>query len=66
MKEMLLAQQQASDQRAFYQSEVILEHLHPSQKLGLEAGLLERGNLMKPDARERIESVVETMGEEEV
>jgi CheY-like chemotaxis protein len=47
MKEMLLAQQQASDQWAFYQAKVIREHLYRSQKLHLEADLLERGNLMQ-------------------
>ena len=65
MKEMLLAQQQTSDQWAFYQAKVIREHLYRSQKLRLEADLLERGNLMKPDAKERIESLVKKMGEEE-
>jgi hypothetical protein len=65
MKEMLLAQQQASDQWAFYQAKVIREHLYRSQRLRLEADLLERGNLMKPDAKERIESLVKKMGEEE-
>jgi len=65
MKEMLLAQQQASDQWAFYQAKVIREHLYRSQKLRLEADLLERGNLMKPDAKERIESLVKKMAEEE-
>lgn len=65
MKEMLLAQQQASDQWAFYQAKVMREHLYRSQRLRLEADLLERGNLMKPDAKERIESLVKKMGEEE-
>jgi hypothetical protein len=31
----------------------------------LEADLLERGDLMKPEARERIESMAKKMGEEE-
>jgi hypothetical protein len=65
MKEMLLAQQQASDQWGFYQAKVVREHLYRSQKLRLEADLLERGNLMKPDAKERIESLLKKMGEEE-
>jgi hypothetical protein len=43
MKEMLLAQQQASDQWAFYQAKVIREHLYRAQKLTLEAGLAESG-----------------------
>ena len=43
MKEMLLAQQQSSDQWAFYQAKVIREHLYRAQKLRLEADLAERG-----------------------
>lgn len=65
MKEMLLAQQQASDQWAFYQAKVIREHLYRSQKLRFEADLIERGNLMKPEAKERIESMAKKMAEEE-
>jgi hypothetical protein len=65
MKEMLLAQQQASDQWGFYQAKVIREHLYRSAKLRLEADLLERGTLMKPDAKKQIESMVKRMAEEE-
>jgi hypothetical protein len=65
MKEMLLAQQQASDQWAFYQAKVIREHLYRSQKLRLEADLLEWGNLMKPESKERLESMLKKMAEEE-
>src|SRR6266404_1304984 len=39
MKEMLLSQQQSSDQWAFYQAKVIREHLYRGQKLRLEADL---------------------------
>ena len=35
MKEMLLAQQQASDQWAFYQAKVIREHQYRAQKMRL-------------------------------
>ncbi len=65
MKEMLLAQQQASDQWGFYQAKVIREHLYRSEKLRLETDLLERGTRMKPDAKKRIESMVKRMAEEE-
>ena len=41
MKEMLLAQQQSSDQWAFYQAKVIREHLYRGQKMRLEADLAE-------------------------
>ena len=57
MKEMLLSQQEASNQWAYYQAKVIREHLYRSQSLLLEAQLVERGSAMKPDARERIESL---------
>src|SRR5215813_1956449 len=57
MKEMLLAQQKASDQWAFYQAKVIREHQYRGQKLRLEADLLERGESMKPAARDKIEDL---------
>jgi hypothetical protein len=41
MKEMILAQQQSSDQWAFYQAKVIGEHLYRSQKMNLETVLAE-------------------------
>jgi hypothetical protein len=65
MKEMLLAQQQSSDQWAFYQAKVIREHLYRSQKLRLEADLLERGNVMKPDVKDRLEAMLKKMADEE-
>ena len=57
MKEMLLAQQKSSDQWAFYQAKVIREHQYRGQRLRLEADLIERGDAMKPAARERIEAL---------
>jgi hypothetical protein len=65
MKEMLLAQQQASDQWAFYQAKVVREHLYRSQKLRLEEDLFERRSSMKPEAREKLESMLKNMAEEE-
>ena len=65
MKEMLLAQQQASDQWAFYQAKVVREHLYRIQKLRLKVDLLERGSSMKPEAREKLESMLKNMAEEE-
>src|SRR3989442_6212004 len=41
VKEMLLAQQQSSDQWAFYQAKVIREHQYRGQKLLLETQLAE-------------------------
>ena len=38
MKEMLLAQQQSSDQWAFYQSKVIRQNLYNIEKMRIESG----------------------------
>jgi len=65
MKEMLLAQQQSSDQWAFYQAKVLREHLYRSQKLRLEIDLIERGSGMKPEVKEREETLLKKMSEEE-
>src|SRR5438128_10303856 len=56
MKHMLMAQQQASDQWAFYQAKVIREHQYRIQKLRLEADLAERGHTMKPEAGHKLEA----------
>jgi hypothetical protein len=65
MKEMLLAQQQSSDQWAFYQAKVIREHLYRGQKLRLEADLAERDATLKPAAREKLEGLLKKLEEEE-
>ena len=65
MKEMLLAQQQSSDQWAFYQAKVIREHLYRSQKLRIEIDLLERSDRMKPEVKGRLEDLIKKMSEEE-
>jgi hypothetical protein len=52
MKEMLLAQQQASDQWAFYQAKNIREHFYRGQKQRLELDLLEKDSL-KPEVKKR-------------
>ncbi len=65
MKEMLLAQQQASDQWAFYQAKNIREHYYRGQKMQFEFYLLERGETLNPDARKQLESLIKKMGEEE-
>ena len=58
MKEMLLAQQQASDQWSFYQAKVIREHLYRQQKQRLELDLLEK-EALKPEARKRYEALLQ-------
>lgn len=51
MKDMLLSQQQASDQWAFYQAKALREHLYKTNSLRIELDLLERGAGMKPEAK---------------
>ena len=64
MKEMLLSQQQASDQWAFYQAKSIREHLYKSQKLTLENQIsLLSGNL-GTDAAAKAEAAVKKLGDE--
>jgi hypothetical protein len=58
MKEMLLAQQQSSDQWAFYQAKVIREHLYRAQKLRLEADLTDRAPAA---AREKHEALLKKL-----
>ena len=65
MKEMLLSQQQSSDQWAFYQAKVIREHLYRGQKLRLEADLVERDASLKPEARKKLEDLLAKLDEEE-
>jgi hypothetical protein len=65
MKEMLLAQQKSSDQWAFYQAKVIREHQYRGQKLRLEADLVERGDSIKPEARNKLETLMNRFEEEE-
>ncbi len=65
MKEMLLSQQQSSDQWAFYQAKVLREHLYRGQKLRLEIDLIERGSGMRPEVKERVEAMLKKMAEEE-
>ncbi len=65
MKEMLLAQQQASDQWAFYQAKVIREHQYRGLRLRLEADLAERGLSLTPAARKRLEALRDQFAEEE-
>jgi len=64
MKEMLLAQQQASDQWAFYQAKAIREHFYRGQKMRLELDLLERESL-KPEVRQQYQALLGQMAAEE-
>ncbi len=64
MKEMLLAQQQASDQWAFYQAKNLREHFYRGQKMRLELDLLEKDSL-KPEVKKRYEELLGKMTAEE-
>jgi hypothetical protein len=65
MKEMLLAQQQSSDQWAFYQAKVIREHQYRIMQLQLNAALTERGAAMSPEARQKYTVLLAQAIEEE-
>jgi hypothetical protein len=64
MKEMLLAQQQSSDQWAFYQAKVIREHLYRVQKLLVDVSLGE-GTALPGPQRAKLEALSRRFGEEE-
>lgn len=66
MKEMILAQQQASDMWAFYQAKVIRQHLYGVEKMWLEADLLEKTDTgtLKGRDRERRTALVQKLEEE--
>ena len=64
MKDMLLAQQQSSDQWAFYQAKVIREHLYRAQKLVLEAELADTAAVRAP-RQERLQALARQFAEEE-
>ncbi len=63
-KEMLLAQQQSSDQWAFYQAKVIREHQYRGQKMLLETQLAEPSTV-KGAEREKLAALAAKFAEEE-
>lgn len=64
-KEMLLSQQQASDQWAFYQSKAMREHLYRLEKERVEGELLEQDKGLTAVAREHKEVRLKRLGEQE-
>jgi Domain of unknown function (DUF4337) len=64
MKEMLLSQQEASNQWAFYQGKVIREHLNRGNKLMLETQLAEPSTL-KGAEREKFTALAKKFADEE-
>jgi len=65
MKEMLLAQQQASDQWAFYQAKSIREHLYKSQKFMLENELNMLSQTLNTESAEKVKASIETLARQE-
>ena len=64
MKEMLISEQEAANQWAYYQSKVIREHLNRGNKLMLEAQLAEPSGL-KGAEREKFEALAKKFADEE-
>jgi hypothetical protein len=64
VKEMLLAQQQSSDQWAFYQAKVIREHQYRGQKMVLETQLAEPSTV-KGAEREKLAALAAKFADEE-
>jgi hypothetical protein len=64
MKEMLLAQQEASNQWSYYQAKVIREHLNRGNKLILESQLAEPSALRGAE-REKLEGLARRFADEE-
>ena len=65
MKHMLLAQQQSSDQWAFYQAKVIREHLYRAQKLVMEAELADAAAATRGARHEKLQALAARFAEEE-
>ena len=64
MKEMILFQQQASDQWAYYQAKASREHFYRGQKMRLELDLLEKETL-KPEIKQRYVALLKEMATQE-
>jgi hypothetical protein len=64
-KEMMLAQQQASDQWAFYQSKAMREHLYRLEKERVEGELLEQDKNLSAEVREHKQARLKGLGEQE-
>ncbi len=64
MKEMLLAQQQSSDQWAHYQAKSIREHLYMSQKMMLENELALLSGTVGGDRAAKADAAIKKLGSE--
>jgi hypothetical protein len=65
MKEMLLAQQEASNQWSFYQAKNNREYLYRIEKDRLETQLVERGSTMKPAVLKHFQAQIQKASSEE-
>jgi len=65
MKEMLLAQQEASNQWAYYQAKNIREYLYRMEKDRLATQIVERGETMKPAALKHYKAEIQKVSAEE-
>jgi hypothetical protein len=64
MKEMLLAQQEASNQWSYYQAKVVREHLNRGNKMVLDMQLAEPSTLRGAE-REKVEALARRFADEE-
>lgn len=64
-KEMMLAQQQSSNQWAFYQSKALRENLYRLEKKRTDALLMERGDKMPIEAKKNYEEIARLAATEE-
>jgi Domain of unknown function (DUF4337) len=64
-KEMMLCQQQASDQWSFYQAKNIRELIYKTNSMRLEMEILERRTSMKPEVIKRYEALLNDMQAEQ-
>lgn len=65
MKEMILAQQQASDQWAFYQAKTIREALYRNERTRLELDIMAGAGSLSAEARSAFEAAAKKLREEE-
>jgi hypothetical protein len=65
MKEMLLAQQEASNQWAYYQAKNIRQYLYRIESDRLETQIVERGDAMKPAALKHYKAKLQKSAEEQ-
>lgn len=66
MKEMLMAQQEAANQWAFYQAKAMRETLYKIERSNLESDFQERAEYLKPEARAQLEIRIKKAKDEEI